>query len=393
MPHQRPFAKFARPNSFEIDLGAIARCVRQVRQSIGPDIHFIATLKANAYGFGLLPAARTVLASGADALSLVSLEDAITLRRADIGAPILVYAGSVPDRTVVRAIEKYRLMPTLHSAESLSTFARYATREIDVAVKVDVGQERIGVQAEDAVEFVKAVAREPRLRLRILNAHPNVPASGRSAECLEWEYARFVAVCESLERAGISVPLKVLASSKILRLTGKSMVLNAVDPGAALFSPLEPQGSGEADQPFRALKSRLIQVGDVRRTEFLEEAPFKISPNMRMGVMPIGYSDGVHRLHCGEVLVRGERVPILGSPALEYTRVDLTRVPGAAVGDEVVIVGRQGAARISPEEVVQKQSVARVSDLALEVRATIARVYVEAAGEVNTLMSSDVVTR
>jgi alanine racemase len=213
--------------------------------------------------------------------------------------------------------------------------------------------------------------------VRILNSHPSVPAKGRSAECLEWQYRRFAAVCEELEQAGIRIPFKVVASSKILRMTGTAMALNAVDPGAALFSSLEPNDADERFQPFRSLKSRLIQARNVFRAEFPEEAPFPIKPGMRIGVAPIGYSDGVHRLHCGEVLVRGRRAAILGSPSLEYIRIDLTQVPDAAVGDDVVIIGRQDDNRISPEEVVKKQSAGRVSDLALEVRPTIARVYVD----------------
>jgi len=371
-------SKFSRPNVFEIDLGAIARCTRQIRSHIGPDIRFFATLKANAYGYGLLQSARVVLAAGADALSLVSLDDAITLRRDGIEAPILVYAGSVPGKDVVRAVEKYDLIPTLHSEESLAAFARYATREIRVAVKVDVGPERIGVPAEQAVEFIKAVAQCPRLRVEVINAHPNVPGKGNIDACVSWQYRRFVAICEELEQSGIHVRFKVVASSKILRMTGTSMVLNGVDPGAALFSSLEAGQDPDAYQPFRSLKTRLIQARSVFRSDFLEEAPFTIKPGMRLGVIPIGYSDGMHRLNCGEVLVRGERVPILAAPSLEYTRIDLTRVPAAAVGDEVVIVGRQNGNRITPEEVVSRQSAGRVSDLAIEVRPTISRSYVEA---------------
>ena len=369
-------SKFSRPNSFEIDLAAIARCTRLVRERIGPDIRFFATLKANAYGYGLIPAATTVVAAGADALSLVSLDDAIALRRAGIQVPILVYAGGVPGKTIVRAAEKFDLIPTLHSEESLAAFARYATREIRVAVKVDVGPERIGIPAEHAVAFIRSVVEHPMLRLEVLNAHPSVPGAGRIDDCLEWQYRRFVGVCDELERAGIRIPFKIVAGSKVLKMTGGSMLLNAVDPGAALFSPVLADAAGDSCQPFHALKSRLIQVKDVLRTEFLEEAPFKITPGMRAGIIPIGYSDGMHRLNCGEVLVRGKRVPILGSPALEYTRVDLTRVPGAAVGDEVVIIGRQKSGRIAHEEVMAKHSVARVPDLALEVRPSVARVYV-----------------
>ena len=372
-------ANFARPNVFEINLGAVARCARQIRAYIGPDIRFFATLKANAYGYGLLPVAKTVLAAGADALSLVSLDDAILLREAGIRVPILVYAGTVPSEDVVRAVENYDLMPTLHSEESLAVFARHASREIDVAVKVEVGPERIGVPAEKAAAFVRAVAQHPKLRVQVLNAHPSVTAQGRPAESLEWQYRRFLGVCAELERAGVDVPFRVVASSKVLRMAGQSMVLNAVDPGDALFSPLERAQSAAGCQPFHSLKSHLIQVRDVTRTEFLDEAPFKIIPGMRIGVLPIGYSDGMKRLHCGEVLVRGTRVKILAAPALEYTRVDLTAVPAAAVGDEVVIIGRQMDGCITPEEVMAKQGAVRASDLALEIKQSVARVYLESA--------------
>ena len=97
------------------------------------------------------------------------------------------------------------------------------------------------------------------------------------------------------------------------------------------------------------LKSHLIQVKTVTRTEFREQAPVPLRENMRIGVMPIGLRDGMASLSCGEVLVRGERVSVLGGFSLEHTRIDLTDVPGAEVGDEVAIFGRQGAAEITPE--------------------------------------------
>ena len=364
-----------RPNRFEIDLGAIARCVQNVRRTIGPSIHFFATLKANAYGYGLLPVAKTVVGAGANAISLVSLADAVALREAGMRVPIMVYAGSASSEAMVRAAENYDLIPTLHTEELVATFVRHARKEIKVAVKLEVGPERIGIAAEDAVRFIQSIVACPKLHMHVLNAHPNVPATGRAEEALAWQFRRFLAAGEALARAGIKVPLRVVASSKVLRFAGTSMALNAVDPGAALFSALGAADPPDEYQPFRALKSQLIQVRNVSRTEFLEEAPFRITPGMRLGVIPIGYSDGMHRLHCGEVLVRGCRVPILAGPSLEYTRIDLSKVPAAIAGDEVVIIGAQDGHRISPEEVMKNQGASRVPDLALEVRPSITRIY------------------
>src|SRR5687767_13865630 len=120
-------AAHARPNVFEIDLAAIANCVRDLRVLVGPPVKIFAALKSNAYGFGLVPVGRTALAAGADALSLVDRADAILLRKSGITAPILLYAGSLIDAAAVQAIEKYDLTPTIIDTESIDTFARHST--------------------------------------------------------------------------------------------------------------------------------------------------------------------------------------------------------------------------------------------------------------------------
>jgi alanine racemase len=367
----------ARPNVFQINLGAVANCTRRLRSHIGPKTYFFATLKANAYGYGLIPVARTVLSCGADALSLANLDDAIRLRRAGIDAPVLVFAGYLPGEQAVQSMEKFDLLPSIYNEECLAAFARFSSRRLDVAVKVDVGPERIGVPAEQAAGFIQRVAAHRNLRVKVVHAHPNLRPGGRAGECLEWQYQRFLKALEEVRRAGVDIPLQVFACSKVLKASGQSMLLSAVDPGAALFTPLTTTFNEDDEEPFFSLKSRIIQVREVTRDQFLEEAPFKLVPGMRIGIIPFGYSDGLHRVHCGEVLVHGVRTKILGSPALEYCRIDLTGIAAPKVGDEVVIVGRQGQERISPQEVLKTQGAARVPDLALELKGAVSRRYLQ----------------
>jgi alanine racemase len=360
-----------RPNVFSIDLGAVAACTREIRAVIGRDRPFIATLKAGGYGYGMLPVARTVLANGADAVSMSSLRDAVALREAGITVPILVYAGAMADAGSVAIHEKYSLIPSLHDDASRAAFARHVQGRLRVAVKVDVGPERIGVPMSRAKEFIKSVHGHERMELFVVHAHPNVHNPSTDRESMQWQYNRFVQLRDALEADGVHVPWFALASSKVLKMAGASMALTAVDPGAALFSSL----SGGTAQAFGQLRSRLIAVRDVERTEFLEQAPFALRPGMRIGILPIGYSDGMHRVHAGSVLVRGRRAPVAGRPALEYTRIDLTDVPDAQVGDEVVIIGRQGDAAISPDEACAFQGAARVIDLALQIGPAVEREY------------------
>lgn len=363
-----------RPNFFSINLQAIAACTREIRALIGPGLPFIATLKARGYGYGVLPVACTVLQNGADALSTTSLGDAVALREAGISAPILVYAGMIADKSSVALHEELSLMPSLHDEFSFCTFANHLQSRIRVAVKVDVGPERIGVPLSGARDFIRRVHAHPQMELFAVHAHPNVHNPKTDLESLQWQYDRFAQLRRDLEEDDINVPWFALASSKVLRMAGASMTLTAADPGAALFSSL----SGGEAQAFHQLRTSLLAIRNVERSEFLEQAPFAMHSGMRVGVLPIGYSDGVHQVHAGCVLIRGKRVPIVGKAALEYMRIDLGSVPEAEVGDEVVLIGRQGETAILPAEACAFQGAARVIDLALLIGPSVTREYLGA---------------
>jgi alanine racemase len=377
-PLSSDFALHARPNLFEIDLGAIAQFTRRIREHVGEEVTICAALKCNGYGFGLLRVARTVLTVGADMLSMVDPANAIELRRAGVTAPILVYPGSLATQQSVSDAEEFDFIPTLIDLGSAAVYSRHATRPLRVAVKVDIGQERLGFPAEEAAEAIAAIARLPNLEIHIVNAHPNVP-SPPSLDYLDWQLGRFEAMWRQLQAKRLDVPIRMIASSKILSLTRKAC-LNAVDPGQMFFGPFRAEGDvpwPATRQAFAKLTSRLIHVRTLERREFLAQAPFQTRPGIRLGVIPIGSADGMAQLHCGEALVHGRRVKLLGNPSLEHTRLDLSDIPEAKIGDEVVIIGEQGGDRITPDAVVAHQRHARITDLAMAVRPSVPRRYIE----------------
>jgi alanine racemase len=112
----------------------------------------------------------------------------------------------------------------------------------------------------------------------------------------------------------------------------------------------------------------------VNRQQYIEEAGFELRPGMRIGVLPMGYGDGLGSVDCGEVLLRGRRAAIIGI-SLEHARIDVSAVPEAQAGDEVVIVGRQGSSEISVEEVIEHQRLRTPAGLAASVRETVERRY------------------
>jgi alanine racemase len=153
--------------------------------------------------------------------------------------------------------------------------------------------------------------------------------------------------------------------------------LNAVDPGKMLYGPSRgaPRADAQLRPAFIALKTRLITVKDLTPRElFAAEAPFPITAGLRLGVIPIGAADGMLELHAGRVLVRGHEAPILAGPSLEHTRVDLTAIPDAAIGDEVVIIGRQGDRSITVDEIAELHRRAAMN-VPMAVGPRITRVY------------------
>ena len=220
-----------RPNHLEIECGSVTRRVAALRQRVGGGVKIFAALKADGYGFGTLPMARAALAGGANALSLIDRAEAIALREAGIEAPILLYAGAPIDADAVAAAIAFRLVLTVLSVREVDLVARFATAPVQLAIKLEVGAERIGVLAGELAGMAERIARAPNLSLAIVNTHPTFRDDAPD-EVVQEQFRRFVA---GLDRLHDMRPIRLFASSKTLgRLSG--MELDAVDPGQYLFA-------------------------------------------------------------------------------------------------------------------------------------------------------------
>ena len=371
-----------RPTWLEIDLDAAVENLKTVRRLVGPDRKIFAVVKADAYGFGSLEMGRAFAKNGADALGVADLADGVRLHNAGLTLPILVYPNALPD--AARDVIAAGLIPTLTDLDAARAYddaVALARRDtpLGVFVKVDVGLERLGVPADQAVKLALGIRDLARLRLAGLCTHLHVP-KGADPAYVEWQFGRFTAILDALAAQGVDVPIRLAASSPLV-LGFPSTYLNAVDPGRMLYGYGREAVTDAAElrPAFKALKSRLIEVKDVApRERFASAAPFPIVSAMRLGVIPIGVGDGFHRLNAGRVLVRGRRVPILARPSLEHTRLDLTAVPDASVGDEVVLIGRQGQEEITLEEVAERHTLDMLA-MALGVGPRVARVYLGTA--------------
>ncbi len=376
MPRSHP----PRPTTMQIDLDAAVANVRAVRQLVGPERKIFAVVKADGYGHGAAELGSVFVAHGADALAVADLAEGLRLRQRGITAPILVYPNSLPEAAPETIA--HGLIPTLVDLESARAYAEAAEGSCDVFVKVDVGLERLGVPAEQAVKIIAAMLELPHLRLAGLCAHPHAPDHADPAYAL-WQLGRFTAVVDELESRGVRVPIRLLAASPFV-LKFPQTYLNAVDPGRMLYGITFPGETSPVPlrPTFRALTSRVIALKEIApRERFAELAPFPVTAPLRLGVIPMGSADGLAWLHAGRVLVRGRAAPIIGGPSLEHTRIDLTQVPDAQVGDEVVIIGRQGDAEITAAEVAARHGLG-LHHVAPTVGPRVARVYLPVTGRV-----------
>jgi alanine racemase len=346
-----------RPAWSEIDLDALAHNVRTIRKMLPQNVRFYAVCKNNAYGCGARETVRTMLEAGADAFAVSDPEDAKRIRAAGVDAPILLYASTTPDAAA--AVAKMGLIATLHDFEGLEAFAR-AGRSVNVHVEVDCGYGRLGFTPD---EWPKAFDQLRRARnLRVIGLYTHL-ASVEEAAAVKRQADLFALSATAARDAGFE-DLELMAASSRVLLGYPELNLTAVNPGRMLYGMMEHPWLGKADiRPvIRAIKSRVLQVKTMPANFPFDDSRHKASPgSLKTAVIAFGFKDGLPRQPAGgSVLVRGRRARIIGMRATEHTVIDVTDIPGVVAGDEVVIVGSQGAETIDGLEAVATYKMAMI---------------------------------
>jgi alanine racemase len=372
----------SRPNSVEVDLGAIRNNSRIVKRLLGSDATLFAAVKSNGYGLGLPAVAEAMLEGGADGFTLTDPADAVRIREDGITAPILLYGGVLPSPDAVAAMRRLDLMCTVTDLDAARAYSTAASpgAALGVFAKIDVGLERLGTYAEQGLNFISALNELQGIRLAGIYTHIH---GTESAVYREWQLSRFERLLRELDAAGIPIPIKMSESSASLGMRVGGLA-NAADPGHLLYGIVP---SGRTDIPpgirpgLRALKSRIIQVKDARRDAFQAESPVPAGRVRRFGVIPIGRADGLAHLTTGRVRVRGQLVPIVGRLSLEHARIDLTDVPASQAGDEVEIIHGPPGTEICADAVAAASQADQVG-LLVAIGSAIPRVYLghQAAG-------------
>lgn len=336
----------------DVDLGALERNLGRVRAHIGDEVATMLVVKADAYGHGAVPVSWHLLRHGVSALGVGDSTEALELRQAGITAPILILGAVVSGEweDVVRG----DIHVTVHSGDRVRALRRHLGRSgpvVGVHIKVDTGMGRLGCHPERVLGIAREVRRSRRMRLVGIATHlaATGPEGGKQAELQLRRYRR---VLRALETEHMLPRWRhVEASSGILSTLPADF--NLVRPGLAVYG-VDPHGREDSPlEPALSWQTQIVFLKDHRRGARIGYGGTWRAPRRtRVATLPVGYNDGYRFAFSNraEVLVRGQRCPVIGRVSMDYTCVDVTRVPGARVGDPVTLLGVQEGERIRVEE-------------------------------------------
>ena len=342
-----------RPTWAEIDLDTLSRNLGAIRRRIGPR-PILAVVKANAYGHGAAEVARSLETEGVERFGVAIPEEGIELRRAGIRAPILVLGGFAPPQADL--LLQHSLVPAIYRPDQVESLSSAATRRGMTApahLKVDTGMGRLGVPVADVPAFLEVFRRAPSIRLMGVFSHLAVaddPADPFTARQIDL----FQEAIRALSAARLSPDEVHLANSAAI-MDHPPAWLTLVRPGLVLYGyPPSAKVTPLPVHPVLSLKTRIIYIKEVPPGTTLGYGrTFEARRSTRVASLALGYDDGLPRLvsNRGHVLVRGRRAPVVGRVSMDVTTVDVTDVPGAALGDLVTIIGVCGHEALGADQV------------------------------------------
>lgn len=347
-----------RPTCVEIDLNALRHNYAAARRQAGPGRALLAVVKADAYGHGASRVAPVLEAAGVDLFGVAIVEEGVELRAAGIRRPILVLGGIFPGQE--EDLFRHQLTPTIFDldlARRLNALAAAKGEVLPYHLKLDTGMGRIGFRPDELPTVLTTLVELSFLKLDGVSSHlaladePEHPFTGE-------QLARFRAALATVRAAGLS-PRHVHISNSAALFSRDIPECNLVRPGIVLYGGLPSAAfAGRIDlQPVMSFRSRIAQLKTVPGGTGISYGHRFVAPGQTLiAAVPVGYADGYsrHLTGKGEVLVRGRRVPVTGTICMDWTMLDVSAIPGVAVGDEVTLLGRDHDDVISGEEWAEK---------------------------------------
>jgi alanine racemase len=338
----------ARPTVAQVDLDALGHNLAVLR-GLAAGAKLFPVVKADAYGHGLLPVARSLEQQGADGLCVALIEEGFRLRDAGVRLPLLVLNGVYGNEHA--EVLARGLTPVVFRDDQLLAFAAAAGgRRVDVHVKVDTGMARLGVDPGELEAFLDRLESLPALRIAGVMTHLSSADSDPQQTALQ--LSRFEAALGAIRARGHR-PDVVHAANSAAAIGVPAARYDLVRPGIAVYgvSPLRRAPSGL--RSVLSLHSQVVMLRSLPAGAPVGyDTSFRALRDSRIATVPIGYGDGLLRAASGSghMLVRGRRCPIVGRVSMDLTTLDVTDLPACELGDPVTVIGEQGGSALTADD-------------------------------------------
>lgn len=344
----------------EVDLDALRSNLAWLRHRVGPHTRILTVVKADAYGHGLKQIAALLMQSGTDIFGVANLAEARHVRLVGRGWPILMLGACLPED--VPLVVRDGIMPTLSTLAEARIFSKEAQRQnkpVEVHLKVDTGMGRLGAPPEEAASLARAVVRLPGLRLAGLMTH--FSSAEDDVAFTRQQEKKFAEVIKAIEAMGIVVPYIHACNSGGVLFEPKALY-NLVRPGLLVYGVIPPGKRKPSAmlaghlKPVLQWKSRVTLVKEVPAgTPLSYGHTCYTQRRTRLAIVGCGYGDGYMRSGSqrASMLIGGQLCPVMGRVTMDQTLVDVTTLPRAKVGDEVVLLGCQGRREITAAQLAE----------------------------------------
>ncbi|NLL62345.1 MAG: alanine racemase [Candidatus Atribacteria bacterium] len=342
----------------EIDLDAVKENVQNIRNWIGAQRKIMGIVKGNAYGHDAIEISKIILEHGADELAVAKIEEGLFLRRNNIKAPILVLGAPLKEQ--FNLYFDNQLKPTVCDLESIYRFNDIAAKlqqKIKIHLKIDTGMARLGLSVSEIKDILSNIKRMPNIIIEGVYTHFST-SDEKDKEYTYYQFRLFQRIIDLMIDSITPKPYFHAANSGAI-LDLPETWLDMVRPGCLIYG-LYPSNEVKKNitlTPALSFKSRIAFLKVVPAESFIGYGKtFYTKRETVIATLPVGYADGYDRWlsNQGEVLIRGEKAPVIGRVCMDQMMIDVTGLGSMEVGDEVVLWGKQGGKTISVEDIAQK---------------------------------------
>ncbi|MGD0275303.1 MAG: alanine racemase [Syntrophales bacterium] len=338
----------------EVDLDHFTKNWSEMKRLVGPDVQIMQVVKADAYGHGAIEISNMALKNGASSLGVANADEGIQLRVSEIMAPIMILSPSTISE--INQIVKYDLIPSVSSldfAGELQKHCHKAGVQVPIHIEVDTGMGRGGMMHEEAFDMIAAILGFPNIVVQGLFTH--FASSEVLVEYTDHQGDLFRKLLDKLDENNILIPIRHMSNSGAI-LNYPKYHMNMVRPGLMSYGiyPSPETRTRAVLYPVMSFKTAVVLVKEFPEGYGIGYGrSYVTNRKTRVATIPIGYGDGygVILSNQGEVLIQGKRCPIIGRVSMDMCTVDVSDLPGCDIGEEAVLLGRQGDEEITADEI------------------------------------------